>query len=321
MDFNVNSLTISLNVTAISASLVVAADPMELCAGQHQYYDARVVWSLLPLKPIIVMEGTRILLATTEKDPKQKSNASNQSSIMKTIRVCLEVGVDVFCLNASPSTIVALLEAFSSVKPFATWWIEDIVEEEKQSSLERQKATEERQRHLEQRRKALLEVFELIDVDGSGSLQDTELAEVIRLMFEKTTSGVINPQQKLTSLELETQHSYLLSILDPSSTNDISYQELDDLLFRIANSIDDINLIPKMMNSEEFNTSRTFNNADYFLSTPYLRNLVHFDDLREHASWHQVYRIVGHDNIDERLPFPAPNFWLEGGIQLFWDVS
>ena len=130
----------------------------------------------------------------------------------------------------------------------------------------------------------MLEVFESIDVDGSGSLQDTELAEVIRLMFEKTTSGVINPQQKLTSLELETQHNYLLSILDPLSTNDISYQDLDDLLFRIANSIDDINLTPKMMNSEEVNTYRTFNNADVFLSTPYLCNLVHFDNAHEYAS-------------------------------------
>ena len=124
MDINVNSLTISLNVTTTSASLVLEADPMELCAGQHHYYDARVVWSLLPLKPIIVIEGTRIFVVTAEKDPTQKSNASIQSSIMKTIRVCLEVGVDVLCLTVSP---------------FAIWGAADSVEEENKISLERKK--------------------------------------------------------------------------------------------------------------------------------------------------------------------------------------
>eukprot|EP00804_Cyclotella_cryptica_P012787 CCRYP_010547-RA/>CCRYP_010547-RA protein AED:0.05 eAED:0.05 QI:183/0.85/0.81/1/0.76/0.63/22/985/2990 len=256
-DFNISRLTVSLNVTNTSARLVMAADPLEICAGQPQYSDAKVVWSLLPLKPIIVIEGTRIVLFATEKDPKQKSNSSIQSSITNATSVSLEIGVAFVCLNASPSTIVALLEAAKSVKPFAAWLTVDSVEKEKQISLERKKSTEEHQLRFEQRRKALLEVFESIDVDGSGSLQDTELAEVVRLMFEKTTSGAINPQQKLTAFELETQHNYLLSILDPSSTNDISYQELDDLLFRIANSIDDINLIPKMIPIDELYEKET----------------------------------------------------------------
>lgn len=62
-----------------------------------------------------------------------------------------------------------------------------------------------------------------IDTDGSGTLNDVEMGEVIRLMFEKDVTCLC---EKLTKMELKTQQQYFLSILDPATSNDISYQEV-----------------------------------------------------------------------------------------------
>jgi hypothetical protein len=109
-----------------------------------------------------------------------------------------------------------------------------------------------------------------------------------------------------------------MSILDPSKINDVSFEELDGLLFRVANEIDDVNLAPKIADGDDRSSiylSRAFKDSDFFLSGPVLRQLVHFEDLREYASWHEVRRIVGDRDLVESLPFPAPNFWFEGGIE------
>jgi hypothetical protein len=42
-------------------------------------------------------------------------------------------------------------------------------------------------------------------------------------MFEKDVTCLC---EKLTEMELKTQQQYFLSILDPATSNDISYQEV-----------------------------------------------------------------------------------------------
>lgn len=141
----------------------------------------------------------------------------------------------------------------------------------------------------------------------------------------------------------------LSSILDPAASNDISYQEVciqvslrltnritnmthlfltiaqfDGYVYRVANSIDDINLASESAAQHEDLSSeyvsRNLKDADYFLSNHLLSRLVHYEDLRDFASWHVVHRIVGIDMLEERLLFPSPNVWGEEGISFFWTI-
>lgn len=305
LDFNICELSIIFDMAAPLAKIVVSAEPFELCAGQHQQFGDEINWVLMPLKPIIMIEEARVLAYAKEKVSKQKS----------TLNVSLDVGVGNFSLDAGPSTICGLSEAIQSLYPFLDCLTVDIVEEEKQKQEEKKRQDEEQQLLLQEKRKALKEMYESVDRDGSGTLQDEELSAVIRLMLE---SEATCRSEQLTEHELEVQTAYFLSILDPARSNDIPFQEFDDYLFRVANSIDDINLAPKLTTSEYL--GRTFNHCDFFLSSHLLRRLVNYEDLREYASWHEVHRIIGDDNLVERLPFPPPNFWFEGGILRFWEI-
>ena len=309
LDFNICELSIVFDMAAPLAKLVVSAEPFELCAGQHQQFGDEINWVLMPLKPIIMIEEARVLAYAKEKVSKQKSTY-----------VSLDVGVGNFSLDAGPSTICGLSEAIQSLYPFLDCLTVDIVEEEKQKQEEKKRQDEEQQLLLQEKRKALKEMYESVDRDSSGTLQDEELSAVIRLMLE---SEATCRSEQLTEHELEVQTAYFLSILDPARSNDISFQEFDGYLFRVANSIDDVNLAPKLNSPSlgEFKyLGRTFNHCDFFLSSHLLRRLVNYEDLREYASWHEVHRIIGDDNLVERLPFPPPNFWFEGGILRFWEI-
>ena len=308
LDFNICELSIVFDMAAPLAKLVVSAEPFELCAGQHQQFGDEISWVLMPLKPIIMIEEARVLAYAKEKVSKQKS----------TLNVSLDVNVGNFSLDAGPSTICGLSEAIQSLYPFLDCLTVDIVEEEKQKQEEKKRQDEEQQLLLQEKRKALKEMYESVDRDGSGTLQDEELNAVIRLMLE---SEATCRSEQLTEHELEVQTAYFLSILDPARSNDISFQEFDGYLFRVANSIDDVNLAPSLTSLGEFKyLGRTFNHCDFFLSSHLLRRLVNYEDLREYASWHEVHRIIGDDNLVERLPFPPPNFWFEGGILRFWEI-
>lgn len=104
----------------------------------------------------------------------------------------------------------------------------------------------------------------------------------------------------------------------------LTIAQFDGYVYRVANSIDDINLASESAAQHEDLSSeyvsRNLKDADYFLSNHSLSRLVHCEDLRDFASWHVVHRIVGIDMLEERLLFPSPNVWDEEGISFFWTI-
>jgi hypothetical protein len=222
LDFNVANITIDLDMSAASATLAIRTEPFELCAGQHQHSDAKETWILLPLKPIVVIDGVGALLLLHEKGSNRQPNTTASPPSSKILTVSLQIGMDVFSLNISPSAIIAFKEAANSLTPFLEWMAVDATEEEKRIMMEKQKESE-RRLALDVSRNALLEVFKMIDVDDSGNyclclitkqpsqplnvafvptaiggLQETELAEVIRQMFENTGGTGSSPSYRLT---------------------------------------------------------------------------------------------------------------------------
>ena len=299
LDLDISKVTIDLKTSPSLVNAEFSSEPFELCAGQYQQHDMEGSWVLMPLKPIVLIEGTGIVVSAKEKE---KTNSG-------TLEVSCYIVVDNFDLNAGPSTICSLSETVESLRPFVQLLDVSSAEDELRAQQE-QREMEEEHLLIEQKRELLKKIFESVDHDGSGTLQYEELDEVIRQMLENEATCT---SQQLTELELKVQRSYLLSILDPTASQDISFDQFDDYLFRVANSIDDVNLIPKY-------AGRSYQGADNFLSNYLLRSLVHYDDIREYASWHEVHRIIGDDSMGERLPFPLPNFWFEGGIDRFFEV-
>ena len=117
--------------------------------------------------------------------------------------------------------------------------------------------------------------------------------------------------------ELKRERDYLVSIIDSAHTNQVTYWEADSILFQMSQGIDDTNLTPKIGNTG-VDYLDNIQEKTTFLSAPQMWKLIYFDDLREYASMHEVYRISGFTN---QSWFPAPSLWRSGsGIDLFWDT-
>lgn len=116
-----------------------------------------------------------------------------------------------------------MYESAQSLSPFLEWLRIDSIEEERRQQLEKQNEIAEYRCRLQKDRQALREMFNSIDTDGSGTLNHNETGEVIRRMFEKDATCLC---ENLTEMELKTQQQYFLSILDPATSNDISYQDV-----------------------------------------------------------------------------------------------
>jgi hypothetical protein len=212
---NCDSVGFKFKSCSTGADLTLSAEPFELSAGWHHKTYSDESWTLMPLKPIMLIEGTRLTASTKENDLSPLLRT-------KTTNIILSVGVEKFTLNVGSSTICSMYESVQSLSPFLEWFTVDI-EEERRQQLEKQNEIAEYQCRLQKDRQALREMFETIDTDGSGTLNDVEMGEVIRLMFEKDATCLC---EKLAKMELKTQQQYFLSILDPATSNDISYQEV-----------------------------------------------------------------------------------------------
>ena len=96
------------------------------------------------------------------------------------------------------------------------------------------------------------------------------------------------------------------------------FHTLPSAFFRLANGINDINLIPAIKDAND-TYNESFRRSDSFLSGPTMRKPIYYDDLREYSSASEVYRITGKAGSSSN--FPTPSLWRQGqGIDLFWDL-
>lgn len=330
IDLEINEFTVKFRSIGMSGDLAISSVPIALHAGQIIHYPSLsdndgIEWRIMPYKPIIVADGIHILTTTHHSTPAGKEKESRtkpdlDSSQASTLRIDVEIGTDLFVVNASPSTLLALIGFSSSLDPFLEWAGGD-AEEEERIRLEKEGDLEEEKVANQYRREALWAVFNSVDVDESGTLQEEELERIVLMLYaSQIVNGVVNGAQRLTRDELKRERDHLVSIIDSSHSNQVSYREVDTVLFRMAHAISDVNLTPKIgLTGVDYLDGIGHSTA--FLSAPTMRKLVYFDDLREYAAMHQVYRITGRVRLENCWTFPAPSLWHQGdGIGLFWNL-
>lgn len=316
LDFSISEVGINCRTDGLSGKLSVLPQTLELCAAQvsrHQpnLRDGILLWKLMPLKPILTIDGARIdVIAMPETEVNEP--------IMTRLQIDTKIGAESFAFNASPSAIVALIGIANSFVVLRS--NNSDTEEAVRAQLERRKSYEEERNLIQSRRDALYRIFNSIDADESGTLQRDELDQAVLALFEDNTNHCSSEQRalSLTTDELKRETDFLRSVIDPKSSNAANFEAIDSLFFRMANKIDDNNLIPQSLPAR--NSGRLdYSTSKEFLSN--LRSLVYFDDLREYAAMHEVYRITGCVLDNSTNNFPVPSLWRYGqGIDLFWDL-
>ncbi len=322
----IDDLSVKIKSNGMSGDFVLSSVPISLCASQvvqrlSSSDDHRIEWKTLPCKPIMLVEGIRLRATGNEADRQlEKSNTTPFC-----IEVDVDVGADTFVVNASDSMMVALIGVSTSFYPVLEWTAGDIDEEER-IRIENEAKLEEEKTSFRNRRKALREVFNSVDVDESGMLQVDEIINMLHVLmaenieFGNDASQIVDAAQRLTPGELKRELDFLLSVFNPVHPNELSYQDFDSVLFLMAHNVDDNNLHPRIGTTgvdylDEFSDSKAF------LSARTMRSLIYFDDLREYASMQEVYRLTGIAEIGNGLTFPAPVLWHQGrGIDLFWNL-
>jgi hypothetical protein len=240
------------------------------------------------------------------------------------LNVDVKVGTERFLLNASPSTLAALLGSVECLEPLWKGTDDDMEMNSELVKLKRQTVSEEELVGFTLQREELLRIFRTVDVDNSGTLKKDQLEKVVKMMFDEEGFGTVTSQlvggaHGLTTEELKREQNFFMSLVDSGRSNEVIFPELDSVLFRIANKIDDCNLTSKVKTGVVYLDN--FSKSNSFLSGPLLRRLIYYDDLREYASLHEVYRITGYTRLDGKSPFPAPSLWRQGeGIDLFWEL-
>jgi hypothetical protein len=168
---NISDLSVGFKSCSTGADLTLSAEPFELSASRHHETYSDESWTLMPLKPIMLIEGTRLTASAKENDLSPLLRT-------KTTNIILSVGVEKFTLNAGSSTICSMYESVQSLSPFLEWFTVDIKEERRQQ-FEKQNEIAEYRCRLQNDRQALREMFDTIDTDGSGTLNDVEMGEVM----------------------------------------------------------------------------------------------------------------------------------------------
>jgi len=329
LSLNVYGINIEFESGGFSGKLALLAGPIVLRAGQiaqdqSSSHDGKMCCLLMPFQPIADVDGANFLVLGKEaKGTPNQSIAETTTSL----RLDIKLGTESLFFNTSPSTIVAMFGVVSSLDPFLDWAQgEEPTTEEERLRLQTQKNLDAEE-HVKFQREVLIRIFHEIDDDDSGALSEEELESVVLKLFDENNKHVGEGNQKANNAErptideLKRERDYLLSIMDPHRSNEISFQEMDNAFFRLANNIDDNNLIPEIANPAETLYNDHFQNTDSFLSGPKMRSIVYFDDLREYSSLKEVYRITGLEGLENSSRFPAPSLWRQGkGIELFWDL-
>jgi hypothetical protein len=324
---DIDDFSFKVQSTGMSGELVLSTVPITLSAGQIVQHlsssdDPGIEWTTIPCKPIITIQGIRLRAAGKEIISQLESSSDTTPSCME---VHIDCGADSFILNASPSALVALNGVSLSLDPLLAWAAGDIHEEER-IRLENEAKLEEERTAFRNRREALRAVFNSVDVDESGILQDDEIVNMIHVLlaenieFGNDASQIVDAAQRLTPMELMRELDFLFSTLDPMHPNEISYQDVDSILYLTAHDVDDNNLCPKI-GTTGVEYLDDFSNSNVFLSARTMRSIIYYDDLREYSAMHEVYRLTGYTKLGNGLTFPAPSLWHQGrGIDLFWDL-
>ena len=157
LPLDLDEVRVKLATVGMSGDMSISTAPITLCAGQItscQAFD----WTNIPLKPIMILDGARLRASGEGKQPPLDSFDPS------TILVEIDIGAEVLTLNASPSTLVALLGCLTTLEPFVKFLMGDAEEEERIRLEQRQKEVEQEKTCLSYRRDALRQIFNMVDV-------------------------------------------------------------------------------------------------------------------------------------------------------------
>lgn len=308
LHFDLKDIGIELDSMGLSGILSLAAEPFELRPGQVIIDSHFLEWTLLPFKPILSVQGVRLI--TTVKEARKNAETKFEISVKQ--------GVENVLVVASPLTLAALNGVVDTLQPF----IAPDEDYKAQLEAEKQRNLEEYRVNVRRQRQELISLFNVMDKDQSHTLQDNEISQLVRMMIDQSSSSnmpSVNSASGLTSAEFSREKQFLLSLLDSKGLNEVSLPDLEMILYQIATKIDDCNLRSDL-GTTGIPYFDNIHKSKYFLSGVTLRQLVTFDDLKEFTAMHQVFRITGHDDIEKKSVFPPLPTWEAGGIDLFWDL-
>ncbi len=292
LHFAVNSVKISSSSLGTSGELLVSTEPFVLSAAQAKRAEACFDWSLLPFKPILTMTGAE---AGIKVDMHQLNDGPCQTSID------IKLGVNSTELNTSPSTTAALIGSMQSIVNL--FMLE---------TTTRDATTAEAIQSVQSQREALLNVFRSAGVDPEGEFNEDALDKVIHYLC---SNGHSHCAQHLTAKEIEREKDFIMSL---AGVGGLTFDKMNVMLFYFAHGIDDTNFATFQAAGVGGNNPAQF---AAFLSEIALRDLIHFNDLREYTSMCEVYRITGERSMYDNSHFPAPILWHRGqGVDLFWEL-
>lgn len=298
LHFAVNSVKISSSSLGMSGELLVSTEPFALSAAQAKRAEACFDWSLLPFKPILTITGAE---AGIKADLHQLNDGPCQTSID------IKLGVNSTELNTSPSTTAALIGSMQSIVNL--FMIETTTGDATTSHLNKQ--TEAIQ-SVQSQREILLKVFRSAGVDPEGEFNEDALDKVIHYLC---SNGHSHCAQHLTAKEIEREKDFIMSL---AGDRGLTFDKMNVMLFYFAHGIDDTNFATFQAAGVGGNNPAQF---AAFLSEISLRDLIHFNDLREYTSMCEVYRITGERSMYDNSHFSAPILWHRGqGVDLFWEL-
>ena len=234
LHFGVKDIGIELDSKGMSGTLILAAEPFELYPGKVVTIDNHPFGlKLLPFKPIASIKGVRLVLSTRE--PRNKSET--------TLGIDIKQGIEAVEISASPLTLAALNGAIDTLQSF----VAPDEEYEKQLEAKNQAKLDEYRSNVLRQRQELIKLFNAIDKDQNHTLQDYELAELIRMMLEKSSASEIPTVESAdgpTLAEFNREKNFLLAMLDSKGLNEVTLPDLEMTLYQMATGIDDYNLRP-----------------------------------------------------------------------------
>lgn len=298
LHFAVNSVKISSSSLGMSGELLVSTEPFVLSAAQAKRAETCFDWSVLPFKPILTITGAE---AGIKADMHQLNDGPYQTSID------IKLGVNSTELNTSPSTTAALIGSMQSIVNL--FMIETTTRDVTTSHLNEQAEAIQK---VQSQREKLLHVFRSAGVDPESEFNEDALDKVIHYLC----NGHSNCAQHLTAKEIEREKDFIRSL---AGDGGLTFDKMNVMLFYFAHGIDDTNFATFQAAGVGCNNPAQF---AAFLSEISLRDLIHFNDLREYTSMCEVYRITGERSMyNNSHYFPAPILWHRGqGVDLFWEV-
>lgn len=299
LHFAVNSVLIRSTSLCMSGELSVSTEPFVLSAAQFKRKQLYFDWSLLPFKPIVTIIGSKAAIIAERQQ--------NPESGPKQNRIDVNVKVESFEINASPSTTAALLGSVQSI--VASMEVETNTGD---AAITNQDLIQKVEKHdIQFQRNALLNTFHSAGVDSAELLDGEDLDKIILFLC----NGHSSCAHHLTATEIEREKDFVFSL----AGGELTLDKVNTMLFRFANGIDESNFAATRQASCV--GCETLSQFAHFSSEVSLHDVIYFDDLREYSSMHEVYRITGVKKMYKTSLFPPPILWHQGqGVDLFWEL-